>query len=226
MGKINQGILGGFNGKVGTVVGFFWKGRAVMRSLAGHVTNPRTPAQQAQRARFGIVANVAGVVRPVLHASGFIKEAAMRAVTIPNVFVQVNLAQAVSGTGTNVSIDWQHLLLSHGDLLGLANPTATPAATGHACELEWDNNSGMSPEASDGDIVCICLVNTNKMQVVYDLSTATRSNEATSISYPALWAGDTVQVYAWCRTISSQRGVSGDNAMWSTSVRIGSIVAA
>ena len=33
MGKINQGILGGFSGKVGTVVGGSWKGTAYMRGL-------------------------------------------------------------------------------------------------------------------------------------------------------------------------------------------------
>lgn len=34
MGKIRQGILGGFNGTVGTVVGGSWKGMAYMRGKA------------------------------------------------------------------------------------------------------------------------------------------------------------------------------------------------
>lgn len=38
MGKINQGILGGFSGKVGTVVGGSWKGTAYMRGLPTHYT--------------------------------------------------------------------------------------------------------------------------------------------------------------------------------------------
>jgi hypothetical protein len=33
MGTFNKGILGGFSGKVGTVVGFNWRGLDVMRSL-------------------------------------------------------------------------------------------------------------------------------------------------------------------------------------------------
>ncbi len=32
MGKLQMGILGGFIGKVGTVVGFNWKGKDVMRA--------------------------------------------------------------------------------------------------------------------------------------------------------------------------------------------------
>lgn len=222
MGKIKQGILGGFSGKVGTVVGFYWKGRSVMRALAGHVTNPRTPAQEAQRARFGLVARIAGIVRPVLDSTGFRLEAEAAAVTMPNVFVKSNLATAVSGTGTLVQIDWQHLVVSHGDLLGLKNPSAAPASTGHAVELEWDNNSGDSSQASDSDKICIALVNDTKGEIQYDLSTFTRSNEAGTLAYPATWAGDTVHVYGWARTTV----LRGTDAAFSNSVRIADIVAA
>ena len=52
MGKIKQGILGGFKGKVGTVIGASWNGIAYMRSLAQSVKNPKTAAQLQQRAYF------------------------------------------------------------------------------------------------------------------------------------------------------------------------------
>lgn len=52
MGKIKQGILGGFSGKVANVVGSSWKGIAVMKSLPLSVANPRTSAQILQRERF------------------------------------------------------------------------------------------------------------------------------------------------------------------------------
>lgn len=50
-GVINQGILGGFSGKVGPVVGGKWKDIDYMR---GYVVpeNPNTPAQQAVRAKW------------------------------------------------------------------------------------------------------------------------------------------------------------------------------
>ena len=40
MGTIKQGILGGFSGKVGTVIGGSWKGISYMRSQAQSVKNP------------------------------------------------------------------------------------------------------------------------------------------------------------------------------------------
>ena len=45
MGKIKQGILGGFKGKVGTVIGASWNGIAYMRGLAQSVKNPKTEEQ-------------------------------------------------------------------------------------------------------------------------------------------------------------------------------------
>ena len=52
MGKIKQGILGGFKGKVGTVIGASWNGIAYMRGLAQSVKNPKTATQLQQRAYF------------------------------------------------------------------------------------------------------------------------------------------------------------------------------
>jgi len=40
MGKINQGILGGFSGKVGNVIGGNWKGIDYMRVKPASVANP------------------------------------------------------------------------------------------------------------------------------------------------------------------------------------------
>ena len=54
MGTIKQGILGGFSGKVGTVVGSSWKGISYMRGQAQSVKNPRTAKQMAQRDKFSL----------------------------------------------------------------------------------------------------------------------------------------------------------------------------
>lgn len=59
MGKIKQGILGGFHNKVGTVIGSSWKGIAVMRSMPLSVANPKTAAQVSVRGKFSQVVNIA-----------------------------------------------------------------------------------------------------------------------------------------------------------------------
>ncbi|MDD3723512.1 MAG: DUF6266 family protein, partial [Lutibacter sp.] len=52
MGTIKKGILGGFSGKVGSVVGSTWNGISYMRSLPASVKNPRTEKQMSQRSKF------------------------------------------------------------------------------------------------------------------------------------------------------------------------------
>ena len=52
MGKIKQGILGGFRGTVGTVVGSSWNGIAYMKGKPQSVKNPRSDAQVQQRTFF------------------------------------------------------------------------------------------------------------------------------------------------------------------------------
>ncbi|MBQ4441983.1 MAG: hypothetical protein II899_07780, partial [Bacteroidales bacterium] len=60
MGKIKQGILGGFRGKVGTVIGASWNGISYMRGLAQSHKNPKTASQTTQRGFFKEVLDIAG----------------------------------------------------------------------------------------------------------------------------------------------------------------------
>ena len=60
MGKIKQGILGGFRGKVGTVIGASWNGISYMRGLAQSHKNPKTAAQLKQRSFFKEVQDLVG----------------------------------------------------------------------------------------------------------------------------------------------------------------------
>jgi len=63
MAVINQGILGGFSGKVANVVGTSWKGIAVMKALPLSVANPRTAAQVGQRTK---MAACVTMLQPIL----------------------------------------------------------------------------------------------------------------------------------------------------------------
>ena len=49
MGTIKSGILGGFNGKIGSGIGASWKGISYMRGIAQTIKNPKTEAQVMQR---------------------------------------------------------------------------------------------------------------------------------------------------------------------------------
>lgn len=65
MGIINQGILGGFSGKVGPIVGFHWKSKYYIRARAAKVSNPRTPKQQEQRGKFATAFSFLKAIKPL-----------------------------------------------------------------------------------------------------------------------------------------------------------------
>ena len=62
MGKIKQGILGGFKGKVGTVIGSSWNGISYMKGLPQSQKDPKTAAQLSQRNYFREIQRLAGLL--------------------------------------------------------------------------------------------------------------------------------------------------------------------
>ena len=116
MGKIKQGILGGFKGKVGTVIGASWNGIAYMRGLAQSVKNPKTAAQLQQRAYFKDLQGLVGqltdeqlqslfptVMRGMTRRNMLTRQLAAAAVVTDDVKA-VNLAQ-LEGIGSGERID-------------------------------------------------------------------------------------------------------------------------
>jgi hypothetical protein len=66
MGVIKSGILGGFSGKVGAVVGTSWKGIDVMKKLPAKVANPQTTPQTNQRNKFKGVVEFASAINSAI----------------------------------------------------------------------------------------------------------------------------------------------------------------
>ena len=66
MGTIKKGILGGFSGKVGNVVGASWRGIEYIRSLPSSVRNPRTEAQVTQRTRIALIGKMMKSIVPII----------------------------------------------------------------------------------------------------------------------------------------------------------------
>lgn len=209
MSQYNQGILGPFSGKVGTVVGSFWKGRFVMRGRPTHMTNPNTEAQRTQRAIFSLVSTNLAPLRQVVNA-GFAVRADVENVTPVNVAMQVNMEQAVSGSGTNVSIVWNRFMVAGGTLLNVETPTATAAAS-HKINLSWVNNAGVQSDVLDNDFVVAAAYNPTKKQAVYDLVSMTREDQSGVLNVPSTWVGDTAQVFIFTRSEDKSRNSQSEN---------------
>ena len=89
MAKLEQGILGPFRGKVGTVVGYLWRGRHVVRAYRREVNYPNTDKQQAERAWFVEMVRFAATARQAL-LLGLRERASAWQMTEGNAFVKMN----------------------------------------------------------------------------------------------------------------------------------------
>ena len=189
MGTIKQGILGGFSGKVGSVVGGSWKGISYMRSQAQNIKNPRTEAQVSQRAKFALALSFLKPLTNVVR-TGFklyaIKQTAF------NAAMSYTLANAISGDFPDYEIDFASALISRGTLTSAANGLAS-AANGKI-SFTWEDNSGVG-SAKATDKALIAILNPSKGEGLSDNAGAARSVGSQSIDIPSDWIGDEVQIY-------------------------------
>lgn len=114
MGVIKQGILGGFQNKVGAVIGSNWKGIATMRSRPISVANPKTGKQVAVRSEFTILVKLASLLNATLIRPFWSRFAQKK--TGANAFISANYGK-MTGNVTNIP---DRMILSQGKLDGLA----------------------------------------------------------------------------------------------------------
>lgn len=115
MAKISWGILDGFIGKVGTVVGSFWKGKPVMRAYKRQVHDRESEAQLLVRTRFGAINSLAGAFLSAIRL-GFMEVARRNRTTEGNVFVQENWGHVHAATPGSATVDYDELTLAKGHL--------------------------------------------------------------------------------------------------------------
>lgn len=188
MATIKQGILGGFSGKVGNIVGSSWKGIATVKSLPLSVANPRTVAQTAQRNKMSTMVRfsrllLAAIIQPYWNPfaqrqSGY------------NRFVSENIAE-VNESGI---VTPQNFFITRGSLLGVQSLSATASAGGNSITLTWSNNSGQA-DALATDETVIAIYNETQDYWITDVSNATRADGTRTVTDNDMVASDQLAVY-------------------------------
>jgi hypothetical protein len=190
MGTIKKGILGGFSGKVGTVVGASWKGIAYMRSLPQKVRNPRTEPQRMQRSKFALTLAFLKPMNGLLRMGW--KLYAHRQSPI-NAAMSYTIANAITGAYPNYAIDASKVFISRGSLSPALNASAT-AVAGGTVAFAWSDNSGSST-ARQTDKALLAVVNPDKSEAVFETAGAGRSAGTQAVVTPSDWLGETVHAY-------------------------------
>lgn len=211
MGTLKKGILGGFSGKVGNVVGASWKGIDYIRSLPASVKNPRTQGQVTQRTKFSTTMEFLKTLTPIIR-EGF-KADAVGKVTAMNAAMSYNVKNAIKGDFPDFEVDFEKAIIARGSLYG----TDSASATAEAGKLNFDWDLTILNNASLSDDVVFVVYNPTRREALYNEKGSTRMEGYGSFDIPALWAGDTVQTYI---IFKSQDGKLNSNSIYTGSVEV------
>lgn len=170
MGIINKGILGGFSGKVGTVIGGTWKGIEYMRSKANRGKFEPTETQHAQQLKFAIVMRFVQPMAALLNIT--FRDFAIKMTGINNAF-GYNIKNAITGTYPTFSLDYALALVSRGELPNILGPAVT-AGAGSILTWSWTDNSGVGIAKPDDQAVLLAYCPTLR-QAIYTTSGGLRS---------------------------------------------------
>lgn len=190
MGSIKQGILGGFSGTVGPVVGASWKGITYMRGKATHVKNSKTLAQLKQRQRFSLSIKFVSKITSYInygYKNYAVKQTASNAAVS---YIMHN--NCITGEYPNYSIDFSVLKVALGQLKKAEAPSIALSSGTATCT--WTDNSG-NGNAQATDLAMVLLYNKDKAEAEYDIGNATRADHTLSFSYPNNWQNDNVVAY-------------------------------
>lgn len=190
MSTIKSGILGGFSGKVGNVVGAKWKGIDTMKIKPSNVTNPRTTGQLDQRTKFSTVLRFLQPMTDYLRV-GF--KLYSKGMSQFNSAMSYNLQNAITGSYPNYSIDYANALVSRGPLTGVVNGLAESKATG-IVHLVWTNNSN-NGNALSSDKALIVVLNPLRGEAICIKGGEDRLSEEAEVTVPLNYAGEDVCVF-------------------------------
>ena len=164
MGKIKQGILGGFKGKVGTVIGASWNGIAYMRGLAQSIKNPQTEAQLKQRSFFKEVQDLVGQLSDEQLA--FLFPNSVKGMSRRNLLTKQLSAYPIE------TEEGKHADLA--DIISLGNaptadlPDVSIVASRSAVTISWDaDNDWRSQHADEYPTICVFNVTQKKIFLVH-----------------------------------------------------------
>lgn len=199
MATFEKGILGGFSGKVGNVVGARWRGKNVMRSLPQRGKYVPTEEQLIQREKFAAVIKFLTPLKPIVGKYFGQKQGDK---SIYNLATSYHLKEALVESGGVYSIFYPKVLISKGDLRALVNPVLS-AAAGQVLELDWTDNSGQG-FANEDDQLMVVVYSPDADVYQLFIAVATRDLGTASLQLPAYMGGLEVQVWASFETANGK----------------------
>lgn len=190
MAIIKKGILGGFSGKIGSVIGASWRGIDYMRALPRISIKPRTPLQLAQQ-------NKIALLRGFLLSLDEIIERCFQNIkkhTPMNDALSYNMVNSIKGSYAEEQyIDFTQLLFTKGDLRGVWAPKAESTISS-TIDFSWENGILTQMCAADDEAILV-VYNPEKQQFCVLEKGAFRADKSAELIVPETFKGDSVHCY-------------------------------
>jgi hypothetical protein len=212
MATINQGVMGGFSGTVGTVVGGKWNGKDYMRGRQTGHTDAKSMAQLDQRARFKTVIQFLKPLKAFLNVGFKNHKAGLSAY---NAASSYNLNHALAGVYPDYKIDYSKVKVCHGSLPGALNPSVTAGTNGEIL-FSWENNSNvLHAMANDKVVLVVYNPNIKKNRTLIDGNSRMSGTQAFIL--PDGFGKENLQCYIAFRNIN-QTNISDSQYVGSISL--------
>lgn len=212
MATINQGIMGGFSGRVGTVVGGRRNGIDYMRAKRSDVKDAKSDAQENQRARLVTVIHFLKPFRAFFPV-GFKNR--KNGLSPFNAAVSCNMQEALVGVYPDFSIDYSRLKVSKGSMPGALNPAVINSQTNELI-FTWEDNCDQIG-AMANDRVALLVYDPQKKKSISLLLGNSRMTGSQALTLPDGFGGENLQCYIAFRNLS-QTNISDSQYVGSISL--------
>lgn len=189
MAVIKQGILGGFQNSIGSVVGSSWKGINVMKSKPVSVSNPRTAGQVLQRTKMqnSVIfaqAILSTVIKPLWdrfssRMSGY------------NDFISTNIALFEDPVPSVPS----SLVISKGKMASTSISFAESGEGMYIVDVSWGNDSGQGLKLAT-DVAYVVVMNATDFDISKSFTAAVRTDLTLAVTMnKSLAVNDVLHIY-------------------------------
>lgn len=205
MGKLNLGILGGFSGTVGTVVGSTnKKGEDIIRAKSKKARQTSSVEQVSQQTKFGLTTNFMHAVNPILKI-GMKQVAENESISAYNYACRHTLKNAIAGTDAQPELDYSRIIISDGNLSRIAGVTAEKEA--NTIKFSWSDNVE-SITGAITDKVSIVVYNVTNSELSFSMGEILRSSKTATLPIPYSELNDKLVFYLFFQSATNPTAVS------------------
>ena len=196
MATFEKGIVGGFSGKVGPIVGSSFRGLDVLKSKPKKSNKPPTPEQEMYRMRFGLTVRFLSPLKRII-TRGYGNSEGTKSKL--NQCISYHAQNALTGDFPDLAINFSKVILTKGELDGANNSTVSvsDAAT---VNFSWTDNSGLGLNKAT-DLVVMAVYIPSKERHALLIGPSDRASQSGTIVLPVDYPGETV--HCWMAFVSA-----------------------